>query len=97
MPAVPPTSGALSVTPFSVDPTAQMLRPVGTDSRSCWVMTCCWVDDCRSTTGDAPDTVMVSSRPPTRMSALIGAVKFATSSIPVRVTTENPVIVNVTV
>ena len=84
MPAVPPTSGALSEMPVSVDPTAQMFRPVGSASSRSRDSTCCCVALFTSTTGDAPVTVTLSSSAPTRSSALIVAVKFAGSSIPSR-------------
>src|SRR4029077_15567471 len=43
-----------------------------------------------STTGDAPDTVTVSSSAPTRRSAFTVAVKLAGSSMPSRLTVLNP-------
>src|SRR5436309_3416290 len=61
MPAVPPTSGALRVTPVSVEPTAQMLRPVGTASSRSRDSTCCCVALFTSTTGESPVTVTVTS------------------------------------
>jgi hypothetical protein len=45
---------------------------------------------CRSTTGDSPVTVMVSSSEPTRMSALTLAVAEPESSTPSRETVLNP-------
>jgi hypothetical protein len=50
----------------------------------------------RSTVGDSPETVIVSSRVPTFSSALMVAVKFAGSSILSRLTVLNPGSVNVT-
>ena len=97
MPAVPPTSGALRVTPVSVEPTAQMLRPVGTASSRSRDSTCCCVALFTSTTGESPVTVTVSSMAPTRSSALIVDVKFAGSSMPSRRIALNPGSVNVTV
>src|SRR5712692_2199696 len=97
MPAVPPTSGALRVTPVSVAPMAQMLRPVGTASSRSRDRTCCCVALFTSTIGDAPVTVTVSSSAPTLISALTVAVKFAGSSIPSRLITLKPASVNVTV
>ncbi len=86
------------MTPTSVAPTDWMLRPpVGTASSSACGSTCCVTACCTSTTGDAPDTVTVSSSAPTRSSALTGAVKFAGSSTPSRFTVENPGSVKVTV
>src|SRR5438309_2347802 len=85
MPWAPPTSGCDCVTPTSVAPIDWMLRPpVGTASSSACGSTCCVTACCTSTTGDAPDTVTVSCRSPTRSSALTGAVKFAGSSTPLR-------------
>src|SRR6185503_8310985 len=97
MPAVPPTSGALSEMPLNVDPTAQMLRPVGSASSSDRDSTCCCVALFTSTTGEAPVTVTVSSSAPTRNSPLMVAVKLAGSSIPSRWKTLKPGSVNVTV
>ena len=51
---------------------------------------------CTSTTGDAPDTVTVSSMPPTRICALIGAVKSDSSTMPSRTKVLKPGSVNVT-
>src|SRR5712691_928134 len=64
MPAVPPTSGALSEMPFSVDPTAQMFRPVGSASSRSRDRTCCCVALFTSTIGDAPVTVTVTGASP---------------------------------
>ena len=51
---------------------------------------------CMSTTGLAPETVTVSSSAPTFRSALTVAVKVAGSSMPSRLTVENPGSVKVT-
>jgi len=51
---------------------------------------------CTSTTGVSPDTVTVSAIAPTRISAFTGAVKFASSTTPSRLTVLNPASVNVT-
>ena len=52
---------------------------------------------CMSTTGLAPETVTVSSSAPTLRSAFTVAVKVAGSSMPSRLTVENPGSVKVTV
>ena len=96
MPAVPPTSGALNEMPFSVDPTAQMFRPVGSASSRSRDRTCCCVALFTSTTGDAPVTVTVSSSEPTFISAVTVAVKSAGSSMPSRLIVLKPGSVNVT-
>src|SRR5260370_1037425 len=96
IPAEPPTSGALSVTPVSVDPSAQMLRPVGTASSSSRDRTCPCVALLMSTTGEAPVTVTVSSTAPIFISELTVAVKSDGSSIPSRLTTLKPGSVNFT-
>ena len=49
-----------------------------------------------STVGASPDTVIVSSTPPTRSSALTVAVNDAVSSMPSRFTVLKPGSVNVT-
>jgi hypothetical protein len=51
---------------------------------------------CTSTSGVAPDTVIISSTVPTGSSALIVAVKFASMTIPSRFTVRKPVSSNVT-
>ena len=51
---------------------------------------------CTSTTGDAPDTVTVSSRAPTFISALIGTDTLVGTSTPSRLKVLKPVSVNVT-
>ena len=51
-------------------PIAWMLRPVGSTSRISRVMTVRVVMLCVSTIGDSPVTVIVSSIPPTLISAL---------------------------
>jgi hypothetical protein len=70
--------------------------PVGTASSSACGSTCCVTACCTSTTGDAPETVTVSSSAPTRSSPLTGAVKLAGSSTPSRFTVEKPGRLNVT-
>ena len=52
---------------------------------------------CTSTMGDSPVTVMVSVSSPTRMSALMVAVKVPSRAMPSRLTVLNPGNVNVTV
>ena len=52
---------------------------------------------CRSTTGDSPVTVIVSSSEPTRRSAFTLTVAEPESSTPSRATVLNPVSVNFTV
>ena len=77
MPEVPPTSGSASRAPGSSAPSVGMLRPVGTASSTCRLSTTCCTAFCTSTTGEAPETVTVSSSAPTRRSALMVAVKLA--------------------
>ena len=60
-------------------------------------ITACDAVFCTSTTGLCPETVIVSSSEPSRISALIAAVKFTGSSTPSRRTVLKPVSVNVTV
>src|SRR6266850_1892246 len=76
--------------PVSVDPTAQMFRPVGSASSRSRDRTCCCVALFTSTIGDAPVTVTVSSIAPTFRSAFTVAVKPAGSSMPARLTTLKP-------
>ena len=71
--------------------------PVGTASMMSRVITFCCVTRCVSTTGDSPVTVTVSSRAPTFMSALTGAVNPVVSSMPSRLMMLKPANVNVTV
>jgi hypothetical protein len=52
---------------------------------------------CVSTIGDSPVTVSVSSSAPTFRSTLIVAVKSEVSSMPSRITVENPGSSNLTV
>jgi hypothetical protein len=78
-------------------PTAWMLRPVGSASRtSCVITTRCVMFDV-STIGDSPVTVNVSSSVPTFRSALIVAVKSDVNSMPSRMTVEKPGSSNFTV
>ena len=56
-----------------------MLRGVGRVSSTSRVSTVCLVVDCTSTSGDAPETVIVSSSAPTFSSALTVAVKSVDS------------------
>ena len=60
-------------------------------------MTFCVLALWTSTTGVSPVTVIVSSSAPTRSSALTVATKVPVSSMPSRLTVENPGSVNVTV
>ena len=72
-------------------------RPVGTLSMTSRVTTTCCLVFCRSTTGDWPETVIVSATLPTCRSALMAAVKPVVSTIPSRRTELNPSSANVTV
>ena len=73
-----------------------MLRPVGSASSASRSSTCTRAVLDTSTTGDAPVTVTVSSRTPTRISTLIVAVKSVGSSMPSRTNVLKPASVNVT-
>ena len=95
--SVPPTSEAVDVPGMSTARFENDLDPVGTASMVSRRRTVCWMTFCTSTVGAAPDTVMVSSTAPTRSSALTVAVNEAGRSIPSRLTTLNPLRVNVTV
>ena len=70
------------VTPGMSTAAAWMLWPVGNASITSRVSTRCVDTDCTSTSGEAPDTVMVSSIAPTFSSALTFAVKSVVSSMP---------------
>ena len=74
-----------------------MLCEAGRVSRTSRVNTVCLVRLCTSTSGDAPDTVIVSSSAPTFRSPLMVAVKLPVSSMPSRRTVLNPGSENVTV
>jgi hypothetical protein len=78
-------------------PTAWMLRPVGSASRTSCVITTRCVMLCVSTIGDSPVTVSVSSSAPTLRSTLIVAVKSDVSSMPSRITVVKPGSSNLTV
>ena len=78
-------------------PTAWMLRPVGSASRTSAVITTRCVMLWVSTIGDSPVTVRVSSSVPTFMSTLMVAVKSDVSSTPSRTTLPKPGSENVTV
>ena len=60
---------------------AWMLCAAGSASSTSRVNTVCFVTLCTSTSGEAPDTVIVSSSAPTLRSALTVAVKLPVSSI----------------
>ena len=94
--------GRLPTTPEVVTPgistaAAWMLRAAGSASITSRVITVCLVTLCTSTSGVAPDTVIVSSSAPTFRSALTVAVKFPVSSMPSRLNVLKPGSVNVTV
>ena len=74
-----------------------MPDPSGTLSVTKRGITVCCVTFCVSTTGDAPVTVIVSSRSPTASWPLTVAVNPVVSSTPARRSVENPARVNVTV
>ena len=90
MPDVPPTSGSARRAPVSMAPSVGTERPVGTASSTARLSTCCCTAVEVSTTGDCPDTVIVSSSEPTFMSPLIVAVKPLGSSMPSRLTVLKP-------
>ena len=77
-------------------PTDMMLRVDGSESMMSRVSTCVLAACCTSTSGVCPETVIVSSRAPTFMSALIVAVKLAGNSTLSRTTVWKPVRVKVT-
>ena len=94
---VRPTSGRFSLTPtinWAVD---CRLCPVGIASRVARSSTSARAFVRTSTTGAAPDTVTVSSSPPTESSPSIVIVKPAGRSSPSRTTVENPGSVKVSV
>ena len=94
---VPPTSWLFVVTPGMSTPTdITDLVPTGIASTISRVITFCWTTFCTSTVGAAPDTVIVSSSAPTRRSAFTVAVNDAVNVTPSRLTTLNPLSVNVT-
>src|SRR5262245_33142351 len=86
----------LSATPTTSWPRPWMVRPVGNASSVSRASTCVCTVVCTSTTGEAPETVIDSSREPTFRSALMVAVKLVGSSTPSRLNVENPLRVNVT-
>ena len=92
-PLLPPTSVLREAPGVSA---AKFVPVLGSDWMISIVMTFCWVTFCVSTIGDWPDTVIVSSRAPTRSSALTVAVNPADSSMPSRFNVLNPDRVNVT-
>src|SRR5688500_5776859 len=93
----PPTSCRRKSTLGISTPRAVLSPELGSASRTSRSSTRCCRVLCTSTTGDSPVTVMVSSIPPTRRSALMRAVKLPDSSTPSRCTTAKPGNVNVTV
>ena len=97
MAELPPTSNLPMLTLGNVAPAVWKFRPVGRASMSSRDNASRRVTDCTSTTGDAPDTVTVSSTPPTLNSTFKGAVKSADNSNLSRTKVLNPVSVNVTV
>jgi hypothetical protein len=89
----PPTSGARWSRPARAGRRTAVRRLDRISSR---VMTCAFVALWTSTTGEAPDTVTVSSSPPTFISAFTVAVKSVGNRISSRLTVEKPVSENVT-
>ncbi len=96
-PCVPPTSRWFAVTPGIVVPTVANDRAVGSASSASFAS--CFRSEllCTSTTGDCPDTVIVSETAPTLRDALTGATNPAEISTPSRRTEVKPVSVKVTV
>ncbi len=101
---LPPTSRPPPVRPAPVDvtpgirtPAAWMLCAVGSASMTSRVITICFDTAWMSTSGVAPETVMVSSTAPTFNSAFTFAVKSVVSSMPSRFTELKPGRTNVTV
>ena len=95
---MPPTSWLVLVTPGMSTPIWPVdFMPAGIAFMTSRVITFCCVTFCTSTIGAWPDTVMVSSSEPTRMSAFTVAVNAAVSSMPSRFTVLKPVSANVTV
>jgi hypothetical protein len=93
---VPPTSCWFVDTPGTRTARLFCNRPDGTASMMSLSSTrCCAVED-TSTTGASPETVIVSSRPPTRSSAFTVALNDPVSSMPSRLTVEKPGRLNVT-
>ena len=93
-PLLPPTSVLRDAPGVSA---AKFMPVFGSDWITGMVMTFCWFTFCVSTIGAWPDTVMLSSTPPTWSSALTAAVNPAESSMPSRFSTLKPVRVKVTV
>ena len=73
-----------------------MVRPVGIASIASRFSTCVWTAVVTSTTGASPETVIDSSRAPTRMSALIVIVNSDGSVEAVAPEGREPVSENVT-
>src|SRR5688572_22473109 len=91
-PLVPPVSTPLAGdtapgTNASIDPT---LLAVGNAFNCSWLMTVAFDALRVSTSGDCPDTVIVSVSSPTFISALTVATKFGGSSNPSRLNVEKP-------
>ncbi len=87
----PPLDAPLTVAPGISTPAAAMLRAIGMVSSTSRVITRrCDPTFCTSTRGDDPETVIVSSTAPTRISTLTFAVKFSPSSTPSRRTVLKP-------
>ena len=78
------------VTPGSTLPIVWKSRPVGSVSSSSRLTVSRREVFWTSTIGDSPVTVTVSSIAPTRISALTGAVKLASSTTPSRFTRVEP-------
>ena len=93
----PPTSNPPELTAGTVLAINTKLRPVGIASSRSWLRTSRRELDCTSTTGVSPVTVIVSWTEPTFISALTGATKLASSTMPSRATVLNPGSVKVTV
>ena len=90
MPDMPPTSGSARRAPVSMAP-SDGIAAAGRDRvEHARLSTCCCTAVDVSTTGDWPDTVIVSSRAPTFMSPLMVAVKLLGSSTPSRLTVLKP-------
>ena len=81
---VPPTSGVLVVTPGMSWPTAKGSLPLGIASSVSRVITACDTELRTSTSGAAPETVIVSSSCPTESSAFTLAVNDAPRRMPSR-------------
>ena len=93
---VPPTSYVATCTPGISLASDHGSRPEGTPSRISWLMTVCCTFDRTSTAGEAPVTVIVSSRLPTSSLGLMVATNAALMRMPDWATVLNPCSSNVT-